>query len=67
MHLQNKDLRCYLVYHYLILLPINESTRVQLEAINTALAELQVEHCKHPKRKLIGFIQPKEEEENTND
>ena len=44
---------------------INESTRAQLEAINTALAELQVEHRKRPKRKPIGFIQPKEDEEET--
>ena len=42
---------------------INESTRAQLEAINTALAELQVEHRQHPKRKSIGFIQPKDDEE----
>ena len=42
---------------------INESTRAQLDAINTALAELQVEHRKQPKRKPIGFIQPKDDEE----
>lgn len=42
---------------------INESTRAQLEAINTALAELQVEHRQQPKRKPIGFLQPKEDEE----
>lgn len=42
---------------------INESTRAQLEAINTALAELQVEHRQKPKRKPIGFIQPKDDEE----
>ena len=41
---------------------INESTRAQLEAINTALAELQVEHRKQSKRKPIGFIQPENEE-----
>ena len=41
---------------------INESTRAQLEAISTALAELQAEHRQEPKpRKKIGFIQ---EEEN---
>ena len=34
----------------------------QLEAINTAIAELQVEHRKQPKRKPIGFILPKEDE-----
>lgn len=39
---------------------INESTRTQLEAISTALAELQMEHRKQPKRRPIGFIQPKE-------
>ena len=42
---------------------INESTRSQLDAISTALAELQSEHHKRPKRKPIGFIQPKENEE----
>ena len=41
---------------------INESTRMQLEAIDTAIAELQVEHRKRPKRKPIGFIQPQEDE-----
>jgi hypothetical protein len=41
---------------------INESTRAQLEAISTALAELQAEHRQQPKRKPIGFIQPKEDE-----
>lgn len=46
---------------------INESTRAQLEAINTALAELQVEHRKQPKRKPIGFIQPKDDEEDKNE
>lgn len=44
---------------------INESTRAQLEAINSALAELQVEHRQEPKRKRIGFIQPKDDEEET--
>jgi hypothetical protein len=44
---------------------INESTRAQLEAIDTAIAELQVEHCKQAKHKPIGFIQPKEEDEET--
>lgn len=37
---------------------INESTRLQLDAISTALAELQAEHRQQPKRKPIGFIQP---------
>ena len=41
---------------------INESTRAQLEAISTALAELQMEHRKQPKRRPIGFIQPKEDD-----
>ncbi len=41
---------------------INESTRAQLEAINTALAELQADHRQQPKRKPIGFIQPKEDD-----
>ena len=40
---------------------INESTRAQLEAISTALAELQAEHRKQPKRKPIGFIQPQDD------
>ena len=44
---------------------INESTRMQLEAIDTAIAELQAEHRKRPKRKPIGFIQPKDDEEDT--
>jgi hypothetical protein len=39
---------------------INESTRLQLDAISTALAELQAEHRHQPKRKPIGFIQPRE-------
>ena len=33
---------------------INESTRMQLDAISTALAELQSEHRQQPKRKPIG-------------
>jgi hypothetical protein len=41
---------------------INESTRAQLEAISTALAELQMEHRKQPKRRPIGFIQSKEDD-----
>ena len=41
---------------------INESTRLQLDAISTALAELQAEHRHQPKRKPIGFIQPKEDD-----
>ena len=42
---------------------INESTRIQLEAIDTAIAELQAEHRKRPKRKPIGFIQPIDDED----
>jgi len=42
---------------------INESTRSQLDAISTVLAELQSEHHRRPKRNPIGFIQPKEDEE----
>ena len=42
---------------------INESTRSQLDAISTALAELQSEYHSRPKRKPIGFILPKENEE----
>lgn len=38
-------------------------TRAQLEAISTALAELQADHRKQPKRKPIGFIRPNEDEE----
>ena len=44
---------------------INESTRAQLEAINTAIAELQVEHRKQTKRKPIGFIQPQDDNDTT--
>lgn len=43
---------------------INESTRMQLDAISTALAELQSEHRLQPKRKPIGFIQPEEKDED---
>ncbi len=43
----------------------NESTRVQLEAISTALSELQAEHRKQSKRKPIGFIQPTEDNNDT--
>lgn len=39
---------------------INESTRTQLDAISTALAELQPKEPK--KRRPIGFIQPKEDD-----
>ena len=43
---------------------INESTRMQLDAISTAFAELQSEHRQQPKRKPIGFIQPEEKDED---
>ena len=43
---------------------VNESTRMQLDAISTALAELQSEHRQQPKRKPIGFIQPEEKDED---
>ena len=46
---------------------INESTRMQLDAISTALAELQSEHRQQPKRKPIGFIQPEEKESSVCD
>ena len=38
---------------------INEDTRAQLDAISTALAELQVKEPAKKERKPIGFIQPK--------
>ena len=41
---------------------INESTRAQLDAISTALAELQAKPNDKPRRP-IGFIQPKEDNE----
>ena len=41
---------------------INESTRAQLDAISTALAELQVKRPADKPRRPIGFIQPDEEE-----
>lgn len=43
---------------------INESTRAQLDAISTALAELQAKPNDKPRRP-IGFIQPKEDEEDS--
>ena len=42
---------------------INESTRAQLDAISTALAELQAKPADTKTRKPIGFIQPKDDEE----
>jgi hypothetical protein len=41
---------------------INESTRMQLDAISIALAELQVKPADGKPRKPIGFIQPEDEE-----
>ena len=44
---------------------INESTRAQLDAISTALAELQASRSQNAtlnNRRPIGFIQPEEEE-----
>lgn len=43
---------------------INESTRAQLDAISTALAELQAKNPEEEKpRRPIGFIQPENDEE----
>ena len=42
---------------------INESTRAQLDAISTALAELQAKPADAKTRRPIGFIQPKDEDE----
>ena len=44
---------------------INESTRTQLDAISTALAELQAKPSEQKPRRPIGFIQPKEDEEES--
>ena len=46
---------------------INESTRAQLDAISTALAELQASKSPNANlnyRRPIGFIQPEDEEES---
>ena len=45
---------------------INESTRAQLDAISTALAEMQSSRSQNAtiKRRPIGFIQPKDEEDS---
>lgn len=40
---------------------INESTRAQLDAISTALVELQANPSPNKPRRPIGFIQPKDE------
>ncbi len=42
---------------------INESTRMQLDAISIALAELQAKPSETKPRKPIGFIQTKEDED----
>ena len=42
---------------------INESTRMQLNAISTALAELQAKPSEKNTRKPIGFIQPKDDDD----
>ena len=41
---------------------INESTRMQLDAISIALAELQAKPDNNQPRRPIGFIQPKDED-----
>ena len=43
---------------------INKSTRAQLDAISTALAELQANRPLDKPRRPIGFIQPKDEEDS---
>ena len=42
---------------------INESTRAQLDAISTALAEMQAKPSETKTRKPIGFIQPENSDE----
>ena len=44
---------------------INESTRAQLDAITTALAELQAKPADCKPRRPIGFIQPQSGEEDS--
>ena len=49
---------------------INESTRAQLDAISTALAELQASRSQNAtlnNRRPIGFIQPEDEEDSEHD
>ena len=43
---------------------INESTRAQLDAISTALAELQANRPEDKPHRPIGFIRPKDEEDS---
>ena len=42
---------------------INESTRAQLDAISTALAELQDKNPKEKQHRPIGFIQPEDDDD----
>ena len=42
---------------------INESTRAQLDAISTALAELQTKNPKAKQHRPIGFIQPEDDDD----
>ena len=44
---------------------INESTRAQLDAISTALAELQAKPADSKPRRPIGFIQPHAEDDDS--
>ncbi len=44
---------------------INESTRAQLDAISTALAELQAKPAASKPRRPVGFIQPHAEEDDS--
>ena len=43
---------------------INESIRAQLDAISTALAELQTKPSEKNIRKPIGFIQPEDDDDD---
>ena len=42
---------------------INENTRAQLDAISTALAELQAKNPKEKQHRPIGFIQPEDDDD----
>lgn len=44
---------------------INESTRAQLDAISTALSELQSREPRRRERRPIGFVVPEEKAKNT--
>ena len=44
---------------------INETTRAQLDAISTALAELQAKPADCKPRRPIGFIQPQSGEDDS--